>query len=232
MDESLNGSLVSKVIPQILDSGFNLDFIDADAIDSLGIQYPVLILPGIERLPLSTYRKIENYARSGGIVIAARSLPSTAPGLVEAEADSRGIQEVSQRLFRASGATGHFVADETQLGARLEALLTPDVVFSPRAPRVGFIHRKLATGDLYFIANTSNQSHHVQATFRNQAKHAQFLNPFTGEVFGVENPNAVDINLQPYESRILLFTDSEIENNSPAAEASWQKQSISQQIGN
>jgi len=217
MDESLNGSLVSKVIPQILDSGFNLDFIDADAIDSLGIQYPVLILPGIERLPLSTYRKIENYARSGGIVIAARSLPSTAPGLVEAEADSRGIQEVSQRLFRAGGATGHFVADETQLGARLEALLTPDVVFSPKVPRVGFIHRKLATGDLYFIANTSNQSHHVQATFRNQAKHAQFLNPFTGEVFGVENPSGVDINLQPYESRLILFTDSEIENNSPAA---------------
>ena len=142
MDESLNGSLVSKAIPQILDSGFNLDFIDADAIDSLGIQYPVLILPGIERLPLSTYRKIENYARSGGIVIAARSLPSTAPGLVEAEADSRGIQEVSQRLFRAGGATGHFVADGTQLGARLEALLTPDVVFSPKVPRVGFIHRE------------------------------------------------------------------------------------------
>jgi hypothetical protein len=54
IDESLDGSLVSKVILQILGTGFNLGFIDADAIDSLGIEYSVLILPGIERLPLFT----------------------------------------------------------------------------------------------------------------------------------------------------------------------------------
>ena len=93
-------SLVSTVIPQILDSGFNLDFIDADAIDSVGIPYAVLILPGIDRLPLATYRKIEEYARRGGIVIAAHSLPSTAPGLLEAESEGRQIQEISERLFR------------------------------------------------------------------------------------------------------------------------------------
>ena len=62
MDEPLDQhSLVSKVIPQILDSGFNLDFIDGDAIDSIGIPYAALILPSIDRLPLATYRKIEAY---------------------------------------------------------------------------------------------------------------------------------------------------------------------------
>src|SRR2546429_6723587 len=37
---------------------------------------PILVLPGIERLPLSTYRKIESYARSGGMIIATRKVPS------------------------------------------------------------------------------------------------------------------------------------------------------------
>ncbi len=211
MDESLNSSLVSTVLPQVLDAGFNVDFIDADAIDVVGIPYSVLILPGVDRLPFATYQKIEEYARHGGIVIAARSVPSTAPGVREAESEGRQIREISQRLFQANDAVGHLISDETQLGAALATYLTPDIGFSPRTPRIGFIHRKLAAGDLYFIANTSNQSHHVQATFRHPAKHAEWWDPFTGGISLVENSTAVDLDLQPYESRLIFFTDSEIQ---------------------
>ena len=41
IDESMGKLLGDKVIPQILDAGFNLDFVDGDAIDALGIRYPV-----------------------------------------------------------------------------------------------------------------------------------------------------------------------------------------------
>jgi hypothetical protein len=208
VDESMGTPLLNTVIPQVLDAGFNVDFIDADAIDAVGIPYAALILPGIDRVPLATYQKIEDYARHGGIVIAAHSLPSTAPGFLGAESDGLGIHEISQRLFHAGGAAGHFVSDETQLGASLASYLTPDVVFSPRTPRIGFIHRKLAAGDLYFIANTINQSRHVQAAFRHPARHAEWWDPFTGSVSPVENPASVDIDLQPYESRLILLTDS------------------------
>jgi hypothetical protein len=208
MDESLDHSLVSAIVPQVLDSGFNVDFIDADTIDTVGIPYAVLILPAIDRLPLATYQKIEEFARHGGIVIATNSLPSTAPGLVAAESQGGQIREISQRLFTASSAAAHFIADEKQLGSALATYLPPDVIFSPRTPRIGFIHRKLAAGDLYFIANTSNQSHHVQATFRHAAKHAEWWDPFTGKVSPVENPTAVELDLQPYESRLILFSDS------------------------
>jgi len=222
IDESLDHSLVSTIIPQVLDSGFNLDFIDADAIDVVGIPYKVLILPAIDRLPLRTYRKIEEYARHGGIVIAAHSLPATAPGVLEAESEGRQIREISQRLFRASDAAGYFIADEKQLGAALATYLTPDVILSPRTPRIGFIHRKLESGDLYFIANTSNQSHHVQATFRHPARHAEWWDPFTGQVSSAENHSPVEFDLLPYESRLILFTDSATQSEKktqPAAPA-------------
>jgi hypothetical protein len=209
MDEPLEGdSLVSRVIPQVLDAGFNMDFIDADAIAAVGIPYSVLILPGIDRLPLATYQKIEEYARHGGIVVAADRLPGSAPGLLEAESDGPRIGEISERLFRASAAAGHFVPDEQQLGAALATYLIPDVILSPKIPRIGFIHRKLETGDLYFFANTSNQPHHVQAKFRHAAKHAEWWDPFTGQVSPAENSNPVDLELQPYESRLILLTDS------------------------
>ncbi len=208
IDQSLGTPLLNTVIQQILDAGFNLDFIDADAMDLVGIPYAALILPGVDRLPLATYQKLEEYARHGGVVVAAHRLPSRAPGLLEAESDGRRIQELSQRLFQAKDAAGHFISDETQLGTSLATYLAPDVVFSPKTPRIGFIHRKLAMGDLYFIANTGNQPHQVQVTFRHPAKHAEWWDPFTGGVSPVENPNSVDVDLQPYESRLIFLTDS------------------------
>jgi hypothetical protein len=206
IDESLDHSLVGTVIPQVLDAGFNLDFIDTEAIDDVGVPYKVLILPAIERLPPATYRKIQEYVQHGGIVIATHSMPAVAPGLLEAESESQQIREISRRLFQAKDAAGHFIQNEKELGASLATYLAPDVVLSPRTPRIGFIHRKLAAGDLYFIANTSNQSHHVQATFRQPAKYAEWWDPFTGAVSPVDNPSAIDLDLQPYESRLLFFT--------------------------
>ncbi len=212
IDESLDHSLLNTVISQVLDSGFNLDFIDADAIDTVGIPYAVLILPAVDRLPLATYREIEEYARHGGIVIAAHSLPSIAPGLIDADSEGQQIRDISQRLFRASNATGHFIPDEKQLGTALASYLAPDVILSPKTPRVGFIHRKLAFGDLYFVANTSNQPRQILAKFRHAAQHAEWLDPFTGEIAAVENPFAIDLDLQPYESRLILFTDLAVEH--------------------
>jgi glycosyl hydrolase family 106( putative alpha-L-rhamnosidase) len=213
IDESMGELLGNDVIPQILDAGFNLDFIDGDAIDSIGIPYPVLILPGIDRLPVATYQKIEQYALHGGIVIATRRLPSAAPGFLNEEADGQQIMTISQRLFRSKSALGHFVEDESQLGSTIATNLKPDVVFSPKAPDIGFIHRKLDVGDLYFIANTSNRSIRVTARFRENAKYTDSWDPFTGQVSVQANAHESDLRLLPYESRLILITNLPI--NSP-----------------
>ena len=155
IDESMGEFLGNRVIAQVLDAGFNLDFIDADAIDGVGIPYKVLILPGVDRLPVATYEKILAFARKGGIVIATRRLPATAPGFMHAVEESPRIQQLSKELFQGSTSSAHFVADETQLGSTLANALAPDVTLTPATPQIGFIHRRLAYGDLYFIANTS-----------------------------------------------------------------------------
>lgn len=210
IDESMPELLGDKVIPQILDAGFNLDFIDADAIDTLGIQYPVLVLPGIDRLPLATYRKIEQYAMHGGIVIATRRLPSTAPGFLHADAISQQIQAISQRLFQQKDAYGHFVSDETQLGNVIAKYFKPDVVFAPKNSEIGFIHRKLDAGDLYFIANTDNHPVSVAATFRESAKYAESWDPFSGAISSLADANVIELHLEAYESRLIFTTNSPI----------------------
>lgn len=208
VDESMGHYLGKEVIAQILDAGFNLDFIDADAIDSVGIPYRVLVLPNVDRLPVATYEKILDFARKGGIVIATRRTPATAPGLQHAEEDSARLQQLSQELFHSHIATAQFVEDDNALGAALKKLAKPDMTLTPPTPAIGFIHRKLAGGDLYFVANASNERKHAGAEFRDTARHAEMWDAFTGEVQGFPDPHTVDLDLAPYESKLIYFSDA------------------------
>lgn len=210
VDESMPGFLGTEIIPQILDAGFNLDFIDADAIETVGIPYKVLVLPGVNRIPPKTYEKILAFARQGGIVVATRRMPATAPGLTNATKDSAQIQQISLELFAGGISTAHFVAEESGLGESLARWIAPDFVTTRRMPAIGFIHRHLDSGDLYFIANTSNQRQNFEASFRSSGKNAEILDPFSGRVYGVHRASTISFDLYPYESRIILFTDQPV----------------------
>jgi alpha-L-rhamnosidase len=214
IDDAMPKLLGTQVIPQILGAGFNFDFIDGDTVDTLGISHHVLILPGVKRIPLGTYQKIEEYAQHGGIVIATRELPSTAPGLVNAEDETRQIEKISKRLFQSDDGIGHFVKDETELGNVLGRLLDPDMSLSSRAPEIGFIHRKLSDGDLYFVANTGNQTVQALAKFRQAGKYAESWDAFTGRIARIESVDKIELSLQPYESRLIFFGNSS-ETNLP-----------------
>ncbi len=205
VSESMQRLLGPEVIPQVLDAGFNFDFIDAETIAKTGISYPVLILAGVERLSLSIYRQIETYARNGGIVIATRSLPSHAPGLQETESDTPQIRELSENLFHTPAGKGFFVSDEKLLGKALAEHVKPDVRTLPRAPEIGFVHRKLPSADLYFLANTSNQPVTTTTTFRASEAYAEWWDPCSGEISLASTSSGVPLDLQPYESRVLVF---------------------------
>src|SRR5260370_34186037 len=76
INRSLDALLGPNVIPQIVHAAYNFDSIDDDAIAQVGIPCRVLILPGVERMPLAAYQKSEAYARKSGIVVATGRLPS------------------------------------------------------------------------------------------------------------------------------------------------------------
>jgi len=207
VSESMEGLLGPNVIPEILRAGLNFDFVDAEAIEKLGIPYPVLILPRIERLPLSTYQKIEQYAEKGGLVIATRALPSMAPGLLQEKTDTPRVRAISQKLFRESGARGYFLPHDAGLSAFLHQHFTADVSTSPKAADLGFVHRKMPFADVYFLANTSNRPLSTTAVFRATSRHSEWWDPFSGEISSASSSPSIELHLQPYESRVLVFGD-------------------------
>jgi hypothetical protein len=62
--------ITPELMAAILDSGYNIDYIDAATIDKIGvIPYPILVIPPTDRIPLAAYKLIERYGAMGGRVI-------------------------------------------------------------------------------------------------------------------------------------------------------------------
>jgi hypothetical protein len=190
---------------QIESSGYNLDYIDADAIHAVGIQYPVLVLPHIERIPVETMQAIAAYVAHGGKVIAIGAMPSRAPGFAQAQQLTAEVQRISQEL--ASNKNMHIVAGDSDLGSTLQSVYYPDVRLSSGSGDIGFIHRKLPDSDIYFLANTSNQPVKAFVQFRSSRHTESFWDPFTGEIQTLAAPDPT-LQLAPYESRVIVFTDA------------------------
>jgi hypothetical protein len=205
--DELRTLLGPDLVPAILDAGYNLDFIDAAAIDKVGIKYPVLVMPNVERLPLATYKKIQEFAQHGGLVIAVKSLPSRAPGVKEGPRDSSAVAQISEALSAPGAKNVTIVASPVDVGAAIGAALKPDVAISPATPEVGFIHRKLANAEVYFIANTGNTPHAFDATFRTSMRGAEWWDPMTGNIMGAGAVPTIHFDLAPYESRVVVFSN-------------------------
>jgi hypothetical protein len=224
MIDTLREIVGPNIIPKVLEAGYDFDFFDDEALTKIGRvekgafilgqnRYKAVILPGVERIPLGTLRKLEEFARGGGIVIATRRRPEIAPGLKATEAEQNQVREISRRMFEGPNAPAHFVADENlELGNTLKRLLHPDVALSPSVAEIGFIHRQTDDAEIYFIANTANVRQNVKATLRVVGLQPEWWNPFNGRVTPAEvqsrqeGGTTIALDLEPYGSRVLVFT--------------------------
>jgi hypothetical protein len=207
--EEMRKHITPDLMAAILDAGYNIDYIDASTIDKLGvIPYPLLIIPPTHRIPLSTYTKIASYAGSGKVILIGNA-PSLAPGLLD-QNDSPPIAALSSRLFETSGHPGITIHSVSELADALHHALPPDLDASGVTDGLGFLHRKLADADIYFVANTGNKPIEATAAFRSLLPSVEVWDPDSGQILSAENSvrgARLPLALEPYESRIFVFTD-------------------------
>jgi hypothetical protein len=212
------------IIPAILEAGYNVDLVDDGLIDRID-RYRIVILPGVQRIPPATLRRLEAFAANGGILVATRRLPELAPGRLASEQDSNAVGEITERLFEAPFAPGIFVQDETKLAEALAARLRPDVSFDPPTRDLGFVHRRTDAGDVYFLANTGNTKLTGKANFRVEKLQPQLWDPLTGQTRGAQvlsrgvGQTSIAIDLPPYGSQFVVFSGREASTADPAAGA-------------
>jgi alpha-L-rhamnosidase len=188
MERLISPSLMSA----ILSAGYNIDYLDADAVNKLGIHYPLLVIPPTTRIPAQTLANIQHYLAGGGKVICVGGTPAI------------------------KGAVEH-AADESSLGEALRKAVPPDFQLEGSNEEIGFIRRKLPGADIYFVANTSNHPASAQAAFATTHKFAQRWDAETGSAVPLSGPAAIPLSLAAYESAIFVFSDTPSRGAVPGA---------------
>jgi hypothetical protein len=192
---TLTGALAKLVTPElmstILSAGYNVDFIDAEAIDKVGLgDHQILIIPPTDRIPVET---LEHLRKSSVGVICFKRCPTLDP-------EGKTLPSM----------TGSFIVanDAGALTKDLSAAANPDLqlINADEATKnsIAFIHRNLADGDIYFVANTSNQPLSTSVTFGTAHRNGTAFDPDTvnaSVASAVEHP----LRLAPYESRVFIF---------------------------
>jgi hypothetical protein len=206
LSAEMHKHVTPKLTEQILDAGQNLDYVDAESVLALGVKHPVLVMPHVTRLSPAVLAKLQDYVRGGGRIIAVGTRPSLAPGLQDAERVAGQVTAASKALFASKNV--QLVADDAAVGAALKAALAPDMALSGNQSDVGFVRRKLQDADIYFIANTSNHPVKANARFGTKRRVATWLDPDSGEL--TRASSTPELDLAPYESRVLVFADREL----------------------
>ena len=171
-----------KTIPAILDAGHALDVIDEGTVaEARGRRYRLVVLPAVKRVSEAARRRLAEYAASGGKLVATTRKP---------EGEWPSLQ----------------VVREDELRARLSEMLTPDLSLAPETPAIGFVHRRLADADVYFLVNTRNERRTVRARFASESPHVELWDPMTGVVERLESSSTgVPLTFEPHQSHVIVF---------------------------
>jgi hypothetical protein len=208
---TVTGAMQRLITPElmsaILSAGYNVDYIDAEAINSVGLgTHQVLVIPPTDRIPVATLRKIRAFTEGGGKVIAIGHTPRMDP-------EGKSSPDITN-LLRAIV----LVPNTDELTKTLESVAPPDLKISgPQVGgsdasiknQIGFIRRKLLASDIYFIANTGNTSLAFKVAFSTDHPFFSQWNPDSGEASSPKptQQKPVFVYLPPYGSTIFVFSD-------------------------
>jgi hypothetical protein len=204
LNDAMRARLEPNIVGQVLDAGHSFDFIDAPAILARKLKSRLLILPGLSRIDPAAYREIATWVANGGIVIATGAPPNSGGGLLEAKAATEEVRRLSQQLFESNATGKAFVVQPPALTASLQRVLKPDVEFAAPDPALGFVHRRLTHGHVYFVANTSPRPIVTSARFTADNGAGEWWDAISGAK-SVAGTGDIAIRLAPYETRLLVF---------------------------
>jgi alpha-L-rhamnosidase/Glycosyl hydrolases family 2, sugar binding domain len=211
-----------------LPAGYNFDYINADALihelnvsngkfaTRSGMQYHLLVLdPNSQHMSLPVLRALYTLVQQGGIVAGPKPIedPSLADNMAEFHklndelfGDGVGVHAVGKgKVYAAQSA-------ESVLGA---LGLAPDFTYDRAASgsEVEVVHRKIASGDIYFLDNRSDHDAKIDASFRVTGKLPELWYSETGKMspasFKIaDGRTSVPLQLEPWGTIFVVFRAS------------------------
>ena len=176
--------IAAQIPATIRTAGFDYDLIDDDALAiTPPTRYRVVVVPGATMILDATAAWLEKVTAAGGSVIMIDSTVQVPGGVV--------------------------VALEA-LADALVAAVDPDLEVTPRVTDIGFVHRRFADVDIYFIANTGPHDRAFRITARGNARGYQEWDATSGEVVRAGTAaEGIEVGLHPYQATVIITSDDE-----------------------
>ncbi len=196
--------------------------VDSSSLVSGQFKWQVVVLPGVDTLPLAAWENLAAFVRQGGVVIALGALPQNS----ETEFPSRRVQVLVQEIFgqingnsssvyephcsiNAAKGVGIFLplGLESLTARILDRLLEPDVKADQAGLPLRVTHRRLEDHEVYFVINDSAKPWTGQVDFA-ATGNGQRWNPATGRMEEALAASTAKFSLEAYDAAIFRFTSA------------------------
>jgi hypothetical protein len=191
-----------------------LSVADGDLVAPSGARYRVLYLGGSSRqMTLSVLRRIAELARAGATIVGAR--PVGSPSLTD---DPEQMVALVSELWSGEAMTrvgsGRVVESEDLEAALSQLGVAPDFTYEKQQSdsEILFVHRRLESGDLYFVNNRRDRKEAFEARFRVTGKAPRIWRADTGGIEPVSyrtdgEHTVIPLEMEAEESFFVAFLE-------------------------
>lgn len=224
----LNERLEVPCVDGIHKAGYWFDYVNDDVLENWdSYSYDTLILIECDRIPVESMRRIREFAESGRTVIAAERLPSSSCGRIQNQEYSEEIQEIGKWLIK----NHQIIVSENKFDALISVLQNvknPDIKIWNHPDKIGYVHRKTKSEDIYFISNVSVENLTEKIEFYGQRCRFCVFDPMSGSEKEIlkteitESGTGVEIELEAYQSLLFVFSDEIVEKPKEGQYSRWE----------
>lgn len=177
------------------------------------LRWRVVVLPGVDTLPLAAWEKLARFVERGGVLVALGASPRN----TEKKFPSARVERLGRRLFGERAGEPHVAVNESGgaavflpsgceglLAPVLDRLLERDVQVGPDDSPVRITHRRVGKREVYFLINDSPEPWEGEATFC-AAGPGERWDIATGTLAKTNLGPRVRLSLEPYGATGLRF---------------------------
>ena len=183
-----------------------------------GMRYRYLVLPNGARYTPRALEKVAELVKAGATVIGDK--PSRSPSMNNYPRADQAIQKLAAEIWpQTDGAgerrvgKGRVITGKTFETIFEEDALSPDFQASSNLAdsEVRYIHRKLASGEMYYVSNQQERTEELTLQFRVTGLVPEAWDPVTGEktelVMFHDNGTSTTVSLRmiPYDAQFIVF---------------------------
>jgi hypothetical protein len=180
------------------------------------LSWRVVILPGVDTLPLDAWNKIESFWKEGGVIIALGALPTNS----EREIPSYYVKKIANTLFsdgekisikrNEKGGVAIYlpIGSTSLLPVILDKVIERDGRIKEETSPLRITHRRIEWWDVYFVINDSDKPSRNSLSFPGKGE-GKLLDPMDGSIKPIPKGEWIEVEFAPYDAKFFIFPEVE-----------------------